>query len=183
MIANWSERLLGRGPKRVAITPQPARLLVTANALDDLAAALAKSQQQRHEGVAYLLGRTDGAITLAIAVFAPEARTTAGSFHVSPRAMVACMQAAAQFELQVVAQVHTHPGQAFHSDGDVEGAKIRYPGYVSLVLPEFGRHLPSLAGAAAYQWQKPHGWVALSDDDTIIISKIGPWTRTSFTSS
>ncbi|WP_192250286.1 Mov34/MPN/PAD-1 family protein [Mesorhizobium caraganae] len=181
MIPGWLKRVLGRKPKSIAISPQPARLLVTTDALQDLMAALVRSQQQRHEGIAYLLGRTDGAVTLAVAVFAPEARTTAGSFHVPPRAMVSCMQAAARFELQVVAQVHTHPGQAYHSDGDVEGAKIRYPGYGSLVLPDYGRFLPSLAGAAAYLWQKPHGWIELSDDDIIIIPAGGPWTSNSFT--
>ncbi|WP_186002863.1 Mov34/MPN/PAD-1 family protein [Mycobacterium sp. KBS0706] len=183
MISDWLKRALGRKPKGIPIKPQPAKLLVTADALDDLMAALVRSQQQRHEGIAYLLGRTDGAVTLAIAVFEPHARTTAGSFHVPPRAMISCMQTAAQFELQVVAQVHTHPSQAYHSDGDIEGAKIRYPGYASLVLPEYGRHLPSLAGAAAYLWQKPHGWIDLSDDDIIIIPASGPWTSSSFTTN
>lgn len=181
MIPHWLKRVLGRKPKSIPIVPQPAKLLVTTDALDDLRAALVRSQQRGHEGIAYLLGRTDGAVTLAAAVFAPEARTTAGSFHVSPRSMVSCMQAAARFELQVVAQVHTHPGQAYHSDGDVEGAKIRYPGYASLVLPEYGRHLPSLAGAAGYLWQKTHGWIELSDDDIIIIPAGGPWTSNNFT--
>lgn len=181
MISEWLNRVLGRRAKSAPITPQPAKLLMTADALDGLMLALAHSLQQQHEGIAYLLGRTDGAISIAVAVFTPEARTTAGSFHVPPRAMVACMQAAARFELQVVAQVHTHPGQAYHSDGDVEGAKIRYPGYASLVLPEYGRHLPSLAGAVAYVWRKPHGWSELSDDDIIIIPATAPWTRNSFT--
>jgi proteasome lid subunit RPN8/RPN11 len=181
MIPGWLKRVLGRKPKSTPITPQPAKLLVTADALNDLMAALMPSQRLRHEGIAYLLGRTDGAVTLAVAVFAPEAQTTAGSFHVPTGAMASCVRAATRFELQVVAQVHTHPGQAYHSDGDVEGAKIRYPGYASLVLPEYGGHLPSLAGAAAYLWQKPYGWMELSEDDIIIIPANGPWTRNSFT--
>jgi proteasome lid subunit RPN8/RPN11 len=181
MISDWLKRVLGRKQESPPIAPQPAKLLVTADALDGLMTALVRSQRQRHEGIAYLLGRTDGAVTLAVAVFAPHARTTAGSFHVSPRAMVSCLQAAARFELQVVGQVHTHPGHAYHSGGDVEGAKIRYPGYASLVLPEYGRHLPSLGGAAAYLWQKPHGWIELSDTDVIIIAGGGPWTSNSFT--
>jgi proteasome lid subunit RPN8/RPN11 len=183
MILNWLKRVLGLKPKNIAITPRPPKLLVTADMLDDLMAALIRSQRERHEGIAYLLGRTDGAVTLAVGVFAPDAQTTPGSFHVPTRAMVSCMQAATRLELQVVAQVHTHPGQAYHSDGDVEGAKIRYPGYVSLVLPDYGRHLPTLAGAAVYLWQKAHGWTELSDDDIIIIPANGPWTSSSFTTN
>ncbi|MET4214221.1 hypothetical protein [Bradyrhizobium sp. LA2.1] len=181
MILDWLKRVLGHKPKGTPTRPRLAKLLATADVLDDLMAALIRSQRQRHEGIVYLLGRTDGDVTLAVAVFAPEALTTSGSFHVPTRSMVSCMQTAARFELQVVAQVHTHPGQAYHSDGDVEGAKIRYPGYVSLVLPEYGQHLPSLAGAAAYLWQKPYGWIELSDDDIIIIPGSGPWTSNSFT--
>jgi proteasome lid subunit RPN8/RPN11 len=181
MIA-WFERLLGRKSRSIKVLPPPAKLLLTADALESLKAALARSQQLRHEGIAYLLGRTDGTVTLAVAVFAPEAQTTAGSFHVPPRAMVSCMQVAGRFDLQVVAQVHTHPGDAYHSDGDVEGAKIRYPGYASLVLPEYGRHLPSLAGAATYLWRKSAGWIELSEDDIDIIpSGKRPWTSSSFT--
>jgi proteasome lid subunit RPN8/RPN11 len=183
MIPDWFRRVFGHKPESASITPQPARLLVTADALDDLMIALIRSQRQRHEGIAYLFGRTDGVVTLAVAVFAPEAHTTSGSFHVPPLAMAACMRAAAQFELQVVAQVHTHPGRAFHSDGDVEGAKIRYPGYASIVLPEYGRHLPSLTGAAAYLWQQSHGWIELSDSDVIVIPARGPWTSNSSTVS
>jgi proteasome lid subunit RPN8/RPN11 len=180
MIPAWFKRFLGSKPSRASIEPQTARLLMMADVLDGLMRALAPSQQKRHEGVAYLLGRTDGFVTIAVAVFAPEARTTAGSFRVPARSMVSCTQAAAQFELQVVGQVHTHPGDAYHSDGDVEGAKIRYPGYASLVLPEYGRRLPSLAGAVAYQWQRPRAWVELAEDDIIIIPGNSLWTRNSF---
>ena len=180
----WIQRLLGGKLRNIKVLPSPAKLLLTAEALESLMATLARSQQLRHEGVAYLLGRTDGTVTLAVAVFAPQAQTTPGSFNVPPRAMVSCMQAAGRFDLQVVAQVHTHPGEAYHSDGDVEGAKIRYPGYVSLVLPEYGRHLPSLAGAATYLWRKSPGWIELSKDDiNIIPSGKQPWTSSSFTSS
>jgi proteasome lid subunit RPN8/RPN11 len=52
--------------------------------------------------------------------------------------------------LQVVGQIHTHPGQAYHSDGDIDGARIAYNGFISIVVPDYGRHLPSLVGAAAY---------------------------------
>lgn len=179
MIA-WLAQLFNRDRRGVLVTPQPARLLLTSVVIEGLRAALLPSQQRQHEGVAYLLGRTDGSVTLAVAVFLPDARTTFGSFQVSPRAMIGCMQAAARCELQVVAQVHTHPGEAYHSDGDVDGAKIRYPGYVSLVLPEYGVHLPSLTGAAAYLWDASRGWIELAHDDVIVIPPGAPWTKDTF---
>jgi proteasome lid subunit RPN8/RPN11 len=52
--------------------------------------------------------------------------------------------------LQVIGQIHTHPRQAYHSDGDEDGAGIAYDGYVSIVFLNYGRQLPSLSGAAIY---------------------------------
>jgi proteasome lid subunit RPN8/RPN11 len=133
--------------------------------------SLAPAQRNRHEGVAYLLGRTDGLVTLAVTVFQPEATTTRGSFHVESRAMAPCVRAAVNLELQVVAQVHTHPGRAYHSDGDVEGARIRYAGYVSIVLPDYGRRLPSLNEAAIYMSTQTNQWTELTAEEVKIVAE------------
>ncbi|MBB4305691.1 proteasome lid subunit RPN8/RPN11 [Rhodobium orientis] len=158
--------------------PRRPKIIMPQDCLLALTEALRPSLERRHEGIAYLLGRTDGTVTLATTVFAPVARTTAGSFHVDARSMAICMQAAGAHELQIVAQVHTHPGQAYHSDGDVDGARIRYPGYASIVVPNYGVHLPQLDGIAAYLWRAGDGWQTLNTDDLIIIPGAGPWTRT-----
>lgn len=159
------------------------KLLLTSTCVEALRIGLEPPLDRRHEGIAYLLGRTDGLITLATCVFVPSARTTASSFYVEPRSMAGCMQVAAAHELQVVGQAHTHPGQAYHSDGDVEGAKIRYPGYVSIVLPDYGAHLPNLDGTAAYCWSANLGWLELTREDLIIIQGAKPWTSKSGTPS
>lgn len=180
MIPAWLSRLLGLEPKRTCkVLPQPPRLLISQQALDALVPALARSHQMQHEGVAFLLGRTDGTVTIVVGVFAPEARTTAGSFFVPPRAVAACVQAAAELDLQIAGQIHTHPRGAGHTDGDEDGAKIRYPGFASIVVPDYGRHLPSLKGAATYLWQKQEEWVQLDHESVVIIPGAGPWTKTS----
>lgn len=175
---NW-RRLIDRFRSRPAAQPtifaaQPKLLLMQA-CLDAVRTGLDPEIRKGHEGIVYLLGRTDGVVALATSVFRPAAVTTRGSFYVEPRAMAACVRATGQYELQVVGQLHTHPGQAFHSDGDVEGARIRYPGYASVVLPEYGRLLPSLEGAAAYIWSDD-AWRQLGPQDLIIIPGAGPWT-------
>jgi hypothetical protein len=88
---------------------------------------------------------------------------------VKSRAMAVAVRTAAHLGLQIVAQVHTHPGAAFHSDGDVEGARIRYSGYSSLVIPLFGRNLPSLAGVAAYMFVRGQGWISLDSSSLVIL--------------
>jgi proteasome lid subunit RPN8/RPN11 len=165
-------RLLDRLTSRhrnTASRRQTPKLLMTEACLQQIRIGLEPEIRKGHEGIVYLLGRTDGVVTLAVSVFRPEAETTRGSFSVDSRAMAVAVRTAARFGLQIVAQVHTHPGAAFHSDGDVEGAKIRYGGYSSLVIPSFGRNLSSLAGVAAYMFVQEQGWNLLDQSSLMIV--------------
>lgn len=164
-------RLIGFGKPRYSPpvqVPNP-KLLISAECIEGLRDCLSPALLKGHEGIAYLLGRTDGNVTLAVSVFRPEAQTTPGSFFVDPRAMARCVRTAANLKLQVVAQVHTHPGAAYHSDGDVEGARIRYAGYASIVLPDYGRWLPKLKGAAIFIMAQNDEWVELAAEEIVII--------------
>jgi proteasome lid subunit RPN8/RPN11 len=173
---SWFQSLFAPpAPSRTVFAPVP-KFILTQACLDAIQSGLDPEIHKGHEGIVYLLGRTDGVTAMATTVFRPQAITTSGSFHVEPRGMAACVQAAGKFELQVVGQLHTHPGQAYHSDGDVEGARIRYPGYVSVVLPDYGRLLPNLAGAAVYMWRADGIWRQLGPQDLIVIPGAGPWT-------
>ena len=118
---------------------------------------------RQHEGVAYLLGQTDGNTTVAVAAIRPEAATTSGSFDVTSAAMARVVRASAETGLQVVGQVHTHPGRAFHSQGDDQGAHIAYTGFVSIVIPDYGRHLPALDGIAAFVFRAGCGFRAIEE--------------------
>ena len=157
--------------------PARPRLLLTVSCIEGLQVCLWPERRKGHEGIAYLFGQTDGTVTLAVSAFRPEARTTPGSFFVEPRAMARGVRAAADLSLQVVAQVHTHPHAAYHSDGDVEGARIRYAGYASIVLPNYGRHLPHLDGAAAFVFGAAGTWLELTPEEVIVIPERVPWTR------
>ncbi|MDX2240042.1 MAG: Mov34/MPN/PAD-1 family protein [Leptolyngbyaceae cyanobacterium bins.302] len=125
-----------------------------------------------HEGISYLLGRTDSNVTVAITATRPQAHTTPGSFHVSSPAMAQIVRSATNFGLQVVAQVHTHPGEAFHSEGDEKGARNKYPGYVSIVLPNYGRHLPNLERSAVFIFQANQGFIPLPVSELIITPEV-----------
>ena len=157
----WFRRLFARR-KPPGMTPAPLRppqFVLAAECLTGLAACFEHTAAQEHEGIAYLLGRADTEVTLAVAAIRPEARTTRGSFEVGSAAMARVVRTASDCGLQVVGQVHSHPGDAFHSDGDVAGARIRYYGYVSIVVPEYGRRLPDLCGAACYVFVDGRGFV------------------------
>lgn len=124
------------------------RLVLTRSCLIAAFDLLRAWGERNHEGIVYLLGKTDITSTVAVAAIAPEAQTTYGSFEVSTRAMARIVRVAARLGLQVVGQVHTHPGEAYHSEGDLEGMRNRYGGYVSLVLPRYGAGVPTLEKAS-----------------------------------
>lgn len=145
------------------------KIIVTESCIAAIASAIAPEVAKGHEGIAYLAGRTNGTTTLVVAVVRPNAYTTPGSFHVDAPSMAKVIRAIVATGLHVVGQVHTHPGQAYHSNGDDEGARIRYTGFASIVLPDYGRRLPSLAGAAAYMFIAGRGFVEIGRPNFVVV--------------
>ncbi|MBI5103311.1 MAG: Mov34/MPN/PAD-1 family protein [Nitrospirae bacterium] len=163
------ERLLRRKPNKNTAASRNTRLILGESVIKALQDCLSKEIHQKNEGVAYLFGQSDDVTTLAVSAYKPEAETTPGSFFVSAPSMAKVVRAASNLGLQVVGQVHTHPGHAFHSNGDNAGARIAYSGFVSIVLPSYGRHLPSLNGAAFYMYYAERGFVELNSRSVHII--------------
>jgi proteasome lid subunit RPN8/RPN11 len=156
-------------PARLVAKPPALRVILTEDCLGAIGQCLAREIRKGHEGVVFLLGRTDGSTTLVVSVFKPQAITTPGSFDVDAVSMAPAVRAAANQGLQVVGQAHTHPDEAFHSDGDERGARIRYAGFVSLVFPHYGRDLPSLEGTACYMHQPGQGFVTLKPHELTLV--------------
>jgi hypothetical protein len=71
----------------------------------------------------------------------------------------------------LVAQLHSHPQEAYHSETDNEYPIVATIGAFSLVLPDFAKHPFSLETTAVYRLME-HGWKELSAVqvmDTIVI--------------
>src|SRR5437763_818131 len=58
-------------------------------------------------------------------------------FHIPPAGMTALHAELRRGRLMVAAQVHSHPGPAFHSKADDRWAIVRHEGALSLVVPDF----------------------------------------------
>jgi len=147
----------------------PSRVVFPESCIRTLQDCLAPETSRGHEGIAYLMGQTNGETTLAAGAIRPQARTSEGSFEVDIAAMASVVRTAVRNGLEVVGQVHTHPGHAYHSGGDETGARIAYTGYVSIVLPYYGRQLPSLSGSATYMYRAGVGFVPLDSEYIIVL--------------
>lgn len=148
----WSKILR---PFRKVPKPTPRFVVImTDQCRDQLVGQLHFNIHEGHEGVIYFLGLTTGATSLALSAVCPKSTTTPGSFDVAAVEIGKVIELATALELQVVGQLHTHPGPGptLHSEGDLRGMKIRHPGYFSIVVPEYGARLPSLKGSHTLIW-------------------------------
>ena len=125
---------------------------MTTHCRDQVTEHLHKSAQRRHEGIVYFVGLTNGTTSAALYAMLPEADATSGSVDVSARELGKIIRAASEAGLQVVGQLHTHPADAYHSEGDLVGMRIRYPGYFSIVVPGYGAQLPSFRHSHTVMW-------------------------------
>jgi len=58
-------------------------------------------------------------------------------FHIPAHGVEALMRRMDETQTCVVAQIHSHPGLAFHPRADDQWAIVRHAGALSLVLPDF----------------------------------------------
>lgn len=55
-------------------------------------------------------------------------------------------------------QIHTHPGEAFHSITDDGHALVPAPGFISIVIPDFAQDHIGFEGAAMYVMSDRGAW-------------------------
>jgi proteasome lid subunit RPN8/RPN11 len=95
----------------------------------------------------------------------PPQESASDRFFVSPSGMAAIFAELRSERLMIVAQVHSHPGDAFHSDADDEMAIVRHEGAFSIVLPRFACGVSVLSfvrDAAVYRLSADNVWERLS---------------------
>lgn len=107
----------------------------------DTIAALQRGGRAGEERVVLWLARAtaQGPLVPIAEVYEPQQVTAVDYFRLPRASMEALMTHLRTKRFKIVAQVHSHPGRAFHSDVDDEWAIVRHTGALSLVLPDFAR--------------------------------------------
>jgi hypothetical protein len=90
----------------------------------------------RAECIVYWLGPLDHPDTID-EVIHPAHTATAGGYDVDGRWLNQLWLRLARDRLELRAQVHTHPGAAYHSSRDDAMAALQTEGFLSLVIPNF----------------------------------------------
>jgi len=163
---------LRRGQIKLIQSVKKRRIVLTASCVKAIDTCLNYFIKKRHEGICYLYGVVGEEVVLIVSAIKPEAQTTCGSFFVPTKSMARVVRMGANNNLQVVGQVHTHPQQAYHSAGDNKGALTAYDGYVSIVLPDYGKKLPSFRGAVFFHYVKGHGFIEVLASEVKIVTEV-----------
>lgn len=101
-------------------------------------AALRRGGARGEERVVLWLARAGAGCPVQVQeVYEPAQETARDRFKLPPESMRALMAHLASSRRSIVAQIHTHPGRAYHSEVDAEWAIVRHVGALSLVLPRF----------------------------------------------
>lgn len=92
-------------------------------------------------------------------------------YFVSGETLFELNRALAETGLRLIAQVHSHPHMAYHSEADDRYAIVTAEGGYSLVVPEFGDAPADPCAWAAYQLRGQE-WLELAESDVKRIFKV-----------
>ena len=138
------------------------KLQINERVMEASLARLRASGMKRHEGVVLWLGKRERPTARVTHVFEPLHRASIDFFHIPPQGMQQLMAYLEQHDVALLAQVHTHPCEAFHSAADDKWAMVRHLNALSLVLPDFAKDVTPhnfLRKAAAFRLDEHNHWV------------------------
>lgn len=89
------------------------------------------------EKVILWLGKSENDLYVVKEVFVPTQITEQDHFAIPPEGMQELMGKLRGSRMMLIAQVHTHPYEAYHSEADDKWAIVRHINAFSIVLPWF----------------------------------------------
>jgi hypothetical protein len=140
------------------------RIDVTYTDVEATLAILQEGGRAGTECVALWLGRTANGGIVVHEVYRPIHEAKADVFWITEVGMDELKAHLRRTRTMVAAQVHTHPGRAFHSDADDRWAIVRHEGAISIVLPEFALNTSALTferDAMVYRLDDANDWCEL----------------------
>ena len=115
-------------------------VICTGEILAETIEVLRRGGRRGEERVAlWLAGASPREPSPVLEVFEPDQVAEVDNFRLPPDSMRGLMKHLGATRRRIVAQIHSHPGRAYHSTVDAKWAIVRHVGALSLVLPKFAR--------------------------------------------
>lgn len=135
--------------------------------LETTISILRRAGGEEQEAMLLWLASADSSELSVVETYVPEQIAGRCWFEVPPSAMRALMGHLRLNRLRAVAQVHSHPGRAFHSDADDEWAIVRHEGALSIVVPDFAELITPgsfFRDTATYRLTRRDRWRRVAGD-------------------
>lgn len=114
------------------------KVILPTDILDKTFSFLQKYGHQRLESHALWVGKEEKDTFQITDVWYPDQESTSINYEVSEDEEFKINVRLYNENMTIIAQIHTHPGDAFHSSLDDEGSALSLPGSLSVVIPDFG---------------------------------------------
>jgi proteasome lid subunit RPN8/RPN11 len=105
-------------------------------------------------------------------VYRPEQIVDVDYFRLPAESVRNLMRHLRHTRRRILAQVHSHPGEAYHSEADDEWAIVRHEGALSLVIPTFAgqtRNETFLIDAAVYRLNATDKWERVDAEKYVLV--------------
>lgn len=141
------------------------RVFVEDGVVSATLASLQEAGEREFECLALWLGSVDRDRAVVSEIIVPTQKAVRSEdgvgYFVESDELFELNKMLADSGLRLIAQVHSHPGEAYHSTTDDEYAIVTVEGGFSLVVPDFGHASPNPATWAVYRLK--HGeWKELT---------------------
>jgi hypothetical protein len=145
-----------------------ARLHVSRGVVDQTWEALRAFGKNGCEGFVLWLGRVERAAARVTVAIVPAQDSISGEegvgYFVNGHTLFELNRALHQTGLRLLAQVHSHPGAAYHSSTDDAYAVVTTEGGFSVVVPDFAADDPDPSACAVYRLRRG-SWIELGVRD------------------
>jgi proteasome lid subunit RPN8/RPN11 len=153
-----------------------SRVRVPRNVIDSTRAHLYAVGLHGCEGWVFWVGRVVDNLAVIAAAYVPEQKA-----YKSEDGVCVVVEAPAlhklnvwlyQNKLELIAQVHSHPGLAYHSDTDDRFPIATTAGAFSIVVPNFARAPLDIANCAVYRLEKSSMWTEMSRQSVEVMMEV-----------
>lgn len=155
------------------------RLQVPHTVVSETADVLREYGRQGCEGLVLWIGQVDvsagGTVAQVHQLLVPPQRSLQSEdgvgYFVSSDVLFALNRLLAERRLRLIAQVHSHPTDAYHSATDDRYAIVTTEGGFSIVVPDFGRDAEDATRWATYRLG-PDGWDEVPTNEAVQVQVV-----------
>ena len=139
------------------------RLICNAQRWRHIVGELERRGRHRHEAGAFLLGRDcDGPREVAAAIYYDDLDPRAYSSGVCilyGDAFAKLWAECRARKLAVIADLHTHGGEAIQSRADKANPMVARPGHIAIIVPDFAAWPIAANRLGIYEYRGAHEWI------------------------